>query len=192
VIPLGILAAAGGAVAAGSYDLLATEILTSSESSIEFTSLNSTYGADYQHLQIRTVTRDTRSDTGSNILFRVNGVTTSSYAHHRLYADGSTVNSYSGVSTTSIINGVTASANSTANSFGVSVIDILDPFTTDKNTTVRTLSGTMANATGGNLLVLGSGLFNSTASITSFSILPTSGSFVTGSRFSLYGLKASA
>lgn len=166
-----------------SYDLLETEILTSSESSVTFSNLNSTYGANYQHLQLRMVTRDTDSDTGANAHFRINGVSTSSYSHHRLYE----AVSYAGVSTTSIINAFTASANAPTGAFGAAVVDILDPFETTKNTTVKTLSGA---AVVNGAIVLGSGALYSTAAVTSFQIFAdASRNFVTGSRFSLYGLK---
>jgi hypothetical protein len=66
---LGVLAAqaeAAAPAAAGSYDLLETEILTGTQASVTFSSLNSTYGADYQHLQLRIVTRDNRGISGTN------------------------------------------------------------------------------------------------------------------------------
>jgi len=191
VIPLGILAAAGGAVAAaGSYDLLATEILTSGQSSITFASLGD-YAADYQHLQIRMTSRDTKSDTSANFLLRINGVTTSSYAHHRLYANGgSSLSSYASTSTSAIIAGVTASANAPSNEFGTTVIDVLDFASTSKTTTTRSLSGVLA---GNTYVVLGSGLYNSTDAVASVTILGEhSNSFVTGSRFSLYGIRKAA
>ena len=190
MILLGILAAAGGAVAAvDSYDLLVTEILTSTQASITFASLGD-YAADYQHLQIRMTSRDTKSDTTANFLLRINGVTTDSYAHHRLYANGSSLDSYASTSTSAIIAGVTTSTNAPSNAFGTTVIDVLDFASTSKTTTTRSLSGAVVE---NNYLVLGSGLYNSTDAVASVTILgANSNSFVTGSRFSLYGIRKAA
>jgi hypothetical protein len=77
----------------------------------------------------------------------------------------------------------------TANSYSAGVVDILDPFETSKNTTVRNLDGYTAAL--GNQIRLSSGLFYKTESITSLKILLDSFQFKSGSRFSLYGLKAS-
>jgi hypothetical protein len=76
-IPLGILAAQIS-VAAGSYDLLETEILTGSQTSVTFSSLNSTYGADYQHLQARCVFSG--GGVVSSLRIQLNGDTGSNYS----------------------------------------------------------------------------------------------------------------
>jgi len=192
VIPLGILAAAGGAVASvGSYDLLATEILTSSSSSITFSSLGD-YAADYEHLQVRMVARSNRADTGSYMYVQFNGDTGSNYNYHDLQGTGSAVNSNatSGSYPSGILDkNFSPAATDPSNSFGVGTLDILDPFETSKYTTARTLSGQSSNSS---RIGLTSGAWRNTASLTSITFDDIFGSFVTGSRFSLYGLKASA
>jgi hypothetical protein len=78
--------------------------------------------------------------------------------------------------------------NDTANSFGAAVLDVLDPYSTTKNKTLRCLQGVRAGT--GPAIELRSGFWNNTASITSIVFTPeTSGSFVSGSRFSLYGIR---
>jgi len=189
---LGVLAAqAEGAVAAaGSYDLLETEILTGSQASVTFSSLNSTYGADYQHLQLRMAVRTDRADTGDALRINFNGVTTSSYAWHYLLGTGSVVLSGSGTSQTHILGGATTASTNIANTFAGDVMDILDPFETTKNTTIRSLSGHAATT---QQIRLASGFYNSTDAIDSITLDQNAGSnFLTGCRFSLYGLKASA
>jgi len=191
VIPLGILAAAGGAVAAaGSYDLLETEILTSTQATVTFSSLG-TYAADYQHLQVRMVARSNRADTDSYIYVQFNADTGSNYNHHYLRGTGSAVNSgaTSGSSGILDINFLPA-ATAPSNSFGVATLDILDPFETYKYTTARMLSGQSGSSY--SRIGLTSGAWRNTASLTSITFDDIFGSFVTGSRFSLYGLKASA
>ena len=64
------------------------------------------------------------------------------------------------------------------------VVDILDPFSTTKNTTTRTLSG---RATGG--VALDSFVYLSTSAITSVQVMTNAANYLTASRFSLYGIK---
>ena len=187
---LGVLAAqAEGAVAGGTYDLLETEILTGSQASVTFSSLNSTYGADYQHLQVRFTSRITETVGGAGTFYvNVNGDTGSNYARHNLRGDGSSVLSYALTSSSTPDIGFTAGAESAANIFSAGVIDILDPFETTKYTTMRSASGL---ASGYKEVWLGSVLWMNTAALTSISF-ETYGvwEFVTGSRFSLYGLRS--
>ena len=185
---LGVLAAqaeAAGPAVDSDYDLLETEILTGTQASVTFSSLNSTYGADYQHLQIRALARN--STTTGAMVFRFNSDSGSNYASHYLFGDGSTVYSGGNASQTSITQYVTSKSTEAANAFAPSVWDILDPFETTKNTTTRSLGGTWLPE-----VILGSGFWNNTAALTDIEISVPSGNFVTGCRFSLYGLKASA
>jgi hypothetical protein len=174
---------AGPAAAAGSYDLLATEILTSSQASVTFSSLG-TYAADYQHLQIRSVAY------GGYSYIRFNGDSASNYSAHYLRGNGSGV--ASGYATTSYPSGIVSlflADNTTANSFAAQVTDILDPFNTSKYTTTRGLGGF---ASSDPRIGLESGSWRNTASLTSIEIRQITGSFLTGSRFSLYGLRKAA
>lgn len=187
---LGVLAAqAEGAVAgASAYDLLETEILTGSQASVTFSSLNSTYGADYQHLQIRVAARTDRSNALDFLNIRFNADDTlSNYARHLLVGDGSAVNSAASTGASTITNiGAIAGNTFTADGFGSHVIDILDPFETTKNTTVRSIGGLASTEVNFNSI-----LYIDTAAITSIKLQTYYGTnFVTACRFSLYGLKA--
>jgi hypothetical protein len=83
--------------------------------------------------------------------------------------------------------GGVADAQSATGVFTPFVIDILDPYSTTKNTTVRAISGVVGNE---NRIRIGSGLWVNTASLTSVTMFSTSGiNLVSGSRFSLYGIK---
>jgi hypothetical protein len=78
-------------------------------------------------------------------------------------------------------------ASSTANVFGAFVVDILDPFETTKNTTVRSLGG--MNAAWASI-ELRSGAWLSTSAAASILLKPlVGGNFVANSRFSIYGIK---
>lgn len=172
----------------GSYDLLETQILGSNTTSITFSNLNSTYGTDYQHLQLRILGRTDRNDTDDFIVLRFNSDSGNNYASHLLRGNGTNVQSstprtsYQNIE----ISGLTA-ATQTANSFGALIIDILDPFETTKNTTIRTFSGQTGSY---NFVGLSSGLWMNTNAVTTILLDQFFGSnFLTGSRFSLYGLK---
>jgi len=187
---LGLLGAASFVAPAGSYDLLQTEILTGSQASVTFSSLGD-YAANYQHLQLRWVARSTDTGTGggNDFLIQFNADTSTTYSAHRLEGNGSTVSSNAQTSQPSMRLGFVIRDGMTANSYSAGVVDILDPFETSKNTTVRNLDGYTAAL--GNQIRLSSGLFYKTESITSLKILLDSFQFKSGSRFSLYGLKAS-
>jgi hypothetical protein len=186
---LGLLGAAGAPVAAGAYDLLQTEILPSTQAEITFSSLNN-YSSNYQHFQIRMIARSTRSANNSNYYLRFNGDTGANYATHYMRGNGSAMESgaiqTSGTQGVYVYQGLTA-ATSGANSYAASVIDILDPFNTNKNTTVRVLTGFTGAIS---RVLLESGLWMSTAPLTSITLDEYYGqSFAANTHVSLYGLR---
>jgi hypothetical protein len=192
---LGLLGAASFVAPAGAYDLLATEILTGSQASVTFSSLGD-YAGTYQHLQIRAVARSDRASANQDTLVMdFNGDSSNSYSSHQLTGDGSAVTSSAQTTRANMYLPAVAAASSATSAFGAMTIDILDPFETSKNTTMRARgSGSFAGSGGGpgTYAVLASGLYFKTDSITSLKLDQLVGSnFVSGSRFSLYGLKAS-
>ena len=167
-------------VSFGAFDLLETTTLTTSASSVTFSGLGAY--SDYKHLQIRSVARVDVS--GTTCAMRFNSDSGSNYARHYLIGSGSV--SSGGQTSQDQSNTLFAAGSSqAANIFGVSVVDILDFASTNKNTTVRSL---VTNSDG--TIILFSGLWNDTAAITSIEIKQqTTGNFVSGSRFSIYGTK---
>ena len=188
MIPLGILASQFDApVGGGSYDLLQTEILAGSAASVTFSDLGD-YASTYHHLQIRFVARSDRSgQTNTRVRLQFNGLTAASYFSHELEGNGSTVASSATTSSSSILIGRINGPTSTANAFGATVIDVLDPFSTSKNTTFRSLSG----STSYDRIGLFSGSLANTASLTEIKVLDEFANFIAGSRFSIYGLRSS-
>ena len=169
---------------------LETVRLGGNASSVELTNL-ARYN-DFQHFQIRLVTRTNRAANEDPLGIRFNGDSGNNYVTHLLYGSGSSVasaTSIPGGPFNYLIPAYVGAANNTANAFSGLVIDILDPFETAKNKTVRCLWATPA----GNLVGIDSGLWMSGAAITSITLFPGIGSaLLQGSRFSLYGLKARA
>ena len=176
---------ASGFFVTGDYELISSSILTSNESSVTFGNLDQ-YSSTYKHLQLRIVGRTDRgSQSGDVVVVRFNGDSGSNYAYHYLSGNGSSVGSTGSSSQTEIWLWRLSASDETASSFGAMVMDITDAYAT-KNKTIRALSG----KTGGvSEIFLGSGLWNSTASVTSISLDQLGSNFVAGSRFSLYGMK---
>jgi hypothetical protein len=184
LIPLGFIAASG-AGAAGSFDLLETQVLTGTSASVVFSNLNSSYGSTYQHLQIRATTRCTTAQNA--VVYRINGDTAGNYSIHWLLGQGSAVQSYGEANFTSIFDYSTVASDETTNAFAATVIDLVDPFETTKFKTIRGFGG---RTTSRNHVSLFSGAWRNTNAMTSFSLAPNSGNWAIGSRFSLYGIKA--
>ena len=189
-LPLGILALAGAGGGGGSFDLLQATTLTSSASSITFSSL-STYASEYQHIQIRAVTRDTRAISGANnVTMRFNGDLNANYyqLHYLKGADGSATSGAEGTNNY-ILPYTEPSASDTSDAFAVAVIDLLDAFSSNKYTTSRSFRGLNLDAAYSTQVGLSSGLWMNTASLTEISLAPVIGSFAAYSRVAIYGVK---
>jgi hypothetical protein len=186
--PLGILSAAGagGAAFSSDYELIETQILGSNQASVIFSSLG-TYSSTYKHLQIRLLGRQTLAAGGQgDIYVRFNADSSSNYARHFLQGNGSTVTSGATANNSFALGGQAPYNNETTGAFGGSVIDILDAYSTTKNKTIRALSG--SHSSNAPVIQIASGHWRNTASITSIT-LSLFDIWLTGSRFSLYGIK---
>ena len=183
---LGIFSAAGAGGAASDYELIETQILGSSTPSVTFSSLG-TYSSTYKHLQIRYIVRNSNASDEIALRLRLNGdATTANYTFHQLAGTGSSV-----VSTGNTNQGFLALTNqpgstSAANIFHPGIVDVLDAFSTTKNKTSRNIGGFAGSVRN---ISIYSGVWLSTASITSMEISTATGTFVAGSRFSLYGIR---
>jgi len=170
--------------AAGSYDLLQTEILTGSQASVTFSDLGD-YAGTYQHLQVRASYKGVTANTES-VRMRINGDTGSNYSIHGLLGDGSSVSSFGLANTVWMTIG---DSKNTADAYAAAVIDLLDSFETSKYPTIKVLSGTSEAVT---RIDLASGSRRNTEALSSISFFMNSGSDLAAkTRFSLYGLKAS-
>jgi hypothetical protein len=182
LIPFGIFSAAG---IGSDYELIQSSILTSAAGSITFSGLG-VYSSVYKHLQVRAVIRSTTGDNFDFTRLIFNGAS-SNLNNHSLFGNGSSVVSNYENAGSSINMWGSPGSTSTANLFASYVMDVLDPFSSTKNTTIRSLGG----QTGENAqIILTSGLWRVTDSVTSMTF--TSGdaaSYAIGSRFSLYGIK---
>jgi hypothetical protein len=182
---LGIWASAQqSAFVIGDYESIATTTVgAGGASSVTFSSIPSTY----QHLQIRAIGSTSIDVADSRYTF--NGDTGNNYAWHLLVGNGSTAGAFQSTSLNHL-RGAPYLLKAT-NVFGVGVTDILDYANTNKNKTVRTLTGAEDNnATPTYAQVqFYSGLWMSTAAISSITITCSSGNYPQYSSFALYGIK---
>jgi hypothetical protein len=182
---LGIFSAAGaGGVAFSSdYELVATTILGSAQSSvvIDLSGISSTY----KHIQIRATARSTAAGRD---WFYVRTNATALTNGHELRSEASSVISGGILIGSDVGFALMPGANAGAGQFGAFIMDILDTFSTSKNKTIRTLAG---NATTSEPQIhLTSGFRNNTDALTSVSLIPRDGpNIAAGSRFSIYGIK---
>lgn len=181
---LGFFASAGASAAAGSFEFIETITATGTSGTITFSNIPQTY----KHLQIRGVMRSSYTLGNQDYVdLRCNGVSSTVYAMHSLNGTGSAVGSTNSNTQAQIrfaeMNPTSASA---ANIFSPFIIDITDYASTSKNKTIRALRG--LNATDSRIH-LTSGLYGETTAISSLSFITQRDNFVSGSRFSLYGIR---
>lgn len=186
------LFAAGTPAVTNSYESIATVTVGAlGSSSVGFTSIPSTY----KHLQLRITGRG--NSTGADrtsITIKVNSDTGTNYANHTLVGDGSAASTASafnqGVGANNYMGGISAIAGSTsaANTYGVSIVDILDYADTNKFKTFRSLAGQDQNNSSGRIS-LTSGLYRSTSAITALDLNLEAGLWNQYSSIALYGIK---
>jgi hypothetical protein len=172
-----------GTTATSSFDSLGAVLLSSTASSISFTSIPQTYA----HLQIRMAVNYTGSVGSGYIAF--NGVTTGGlYSYHGFGTDGVTPPPGATSATTQNQGKYTGYAGtSSAGGYpNLCIIDIIDYANTDKFKTAKITYAWDANGTG--YIEFGSTNYRSTSGITSILLTPAN-TFNTNSSVALYGIK---
>jgi hypothetical protein len=176
----------GVPVVPNSYESIMTANGTGSSNTISFTSIPSTY----KHLQLRGIVKSTTSGSSfSSVGLNFNSDTSSSYTRHLLWGDGATPYAYGQTSagTTWYIGANDFPSAGYTNIVGTHIVDILDYTNTNKNTTVRALTGCDANGAGE--VALSSTVYLNTSAITSIQLVAASGNFSTVTQYALYGIK---
>lgn len=179
---LGIMASSR-LVANTSFESIATATGTGASGTITFSSIPATF----KHLQIRAIVRGTAAFNTGELYINFNSDTSASYARHFLTGSGSAASASGLASQTKIYGGTMTSASAAANIVGTSVIDIIDYASTSKNKTTKSFSGEDRNGAGN--IYLFSGLWASTAAISTITLTTDSTNFTTSSIFALYGIK---
>lgn len=179
------LLAGNAAFIPSNYESIATVSLSASQSSITFSSIPSTY----THLQLRGITRSTATGSGTEAhLITFNSDSGTNYSYHTLRGDGSATSSTGSASTSYMVCWGSPRAGDTANTFGASVIDILNYANTNTYKTLRGLGGIDTNTTV-DYIILASGNWRSTSAVSTITLVPGAGSYAQYSHFALYGIK---
>jgi hypothetical protein len=168
-----------GNVTSNNYASIATIAVSSSTSTITFTNIPQ----NYSHLQLRCFGRSATS-TYSQLDMNLNSDVTNAYTYHTVYGDGA--NAGSGNSSPRSNIPQIGDLIGTANTPGVSVVDILDYSKTNKNKTVRWLYGHDLNGSG--LVGMGSSAYMNLAPVSSITLSGRSQNIGQYSHFALYGI----
>jgi hypothetical protein len=186
---VGIIASSGGAAAGGSFESIATFNGDGTTSTVSFTSIPSTYAA----LQIRFIIKGAgagSTTTGFSIYPNQQSGSSTNMDRHYIYGDGTAVTASNSINQGEFyLYKITPRASSTADTFGVGIIDIHNYASTTQNKTFRAFYGYDNNsASTESQVYLESGLWRSTTAISSFNITG-SGAFIAGTTIALYGIK---
>lgn len=172
------------------FELLQTVELGSNQASVTFSNLDTQYGGDFTHLHLR---MQVRSDgaTEESTLITFNGDNGSNYAWHFYYSNGSAQYGVNGTGQPYIYPFATLGGGATAGFSSAYIVDILDAFSTNKFSTLRSFSGHNPDPHGtGNKVAMAQGVWKNTAAISSITIDNSAPNWLTPSRFSLYGRRA--
>lgn len=183
-ILLGILnSQASAAGEPGDYELIETQVLDSTATSVSFTGLDSY--TDYKHLQIRASLKSTQN---GDLFINFNNDTSAKYAFQSLVGDEA-VPSGDRDDDRPYLNIKQAVADDTnANEFAPFIMDIYDFLNTNKNTTTRSISG--ASVDNPNIRVT-AGIWENTSALQEIDFEIEGGglSFSVGCRLSIYGIR---
>jgi hypothetical protein len=167
--------------AGATYTPLATTTLGSNTASYTFSSISGSYTDLVLVCNIQQVT------DGEQVAIQVNGDTGSNYSRTYLCGDGSTAHSGRSTSATSILVDHHATPP-TSNSFSVNIVNFENYSNTTTNKTVIARSNSLSTY-GGAVQI--TGLWRSTAAITSITVFCTTGrNMKTGTSLTLYGIAA--
>lgn len=164
---------------------IASAVGTGSSGNITISNIPQTF----QHLQIRIFARMDGGGAYFANASRFNGDTGTNYGI-RFYGVETTTVSVSGSNgNTLFYSGVAAAGSSDARIYGATILDIYDYSSTTKTKAVRTFHG--VNTNGNGAVGMNTGTWNSTAAITSFSLLASFGNWTNLTRVDVYGIGTS-
>ena len=189
---LGIIASSRPS-AVGAFESIATVSGTGSTGTIVFSSIPQTY----KHLQLRGVGRSTYSGGyGLSYSITFNGNGSAVYDAKCFRWDGANSQPPTSFNQTSVSSGYTHNSITTAdnavNTYGAVITDIPNYASTTQAKTARTISGysgEYAAYAGSAEIVSTETYFNDTTAISSMTLTIGGGSWTTGTKFSLYGIK---
>lgn len=174
------------------YVLIASSVLSSTATSVTFSSIPATY----TDLIMRWSTRSNSGGDSTDATFRLNGSSSTIYSSRILYSNGSSViNDAISNRADLYSNFLTTGGTATSNSFSSGEL-YLPSYTSSTNKPVSINGRTEFNSIANPQTTMVAGLFRDTTAITSITMYSgatasPSDSFVSGSSFYLYGIKNS-
>jgi hypothetical protein len=155
------------------YDPIATQTLVSAASSVTFSSIPSTY------TDLVLIVNSARTASNDSVSLEFNGDTGSNYSRLLMYGTGSSAATFRESNATLIEIGVQDTSNCT------NIFNVINYANTTSNKSVVA----RANATGVRVSY-GIGVWRNTSAITSIKLATGGSTFIAGSTFTLYGIKA--
>ena len=159
--------------AGNTYEAIATQTLGSAAATVTFSSIPSTY------TDLVLIVNSARTTSDDSVSLEFNGDTGSNYSRTILYGTGTSALSFRESNASLIEIGIQNASNST------NIFNIMNYANTTTNKTVVA----RANAIGVRVSA-GVGMWRNTAAITSIKLATGGSTFIAGSTFSLYGIKA--
>lgn len=164
-----------------------TQVLGGTTASVTFSGISS----KYTHLSLEWAARDNSVNLSDFLLMRFNSDTGSKYGWQYVEGQGTTAQAASAAqgAATSIQVGRVTGGGATAAYYSGGRIDVLgwtSSTTTQYATVAATASVLGSNTATGQVTGTYGGNYNPSAQLSSITLLPSTGSFVSGSRFSLY------
>lgn len=170
---------------AGTYKLISSTTLTGTQATVTFSSIPATY----TDLVVRVSARTDFATLGATIYTTFNSDAGTNYSFTTLFGTGSSAGSGSAVDNT-YISLLGEGTSATSNTFSNAELYI-PSYRVAQNKPMGTFQVYENNATE-NRIQAYANLWRNTAAITSISMTPSSGNFVTGSSFYLYGIETQA
>jgi len=155
------------------YDCIATTTLSSAQSSVTFSSISGSF------TDLVLIVNGANSSAFETVELRFNGDTGSNYSRTVLSGNGSAASSFNSANATATALGILGTENSTV---------IFSLMNYSNSTTYKTILARANSAS--NAVRASVGLWRNTSAITSVAVIASSGNFISGSTFSLYGIKA--
>ena len=171
------------------YTLISSNVLSSSASSVTFSSIPATF----TDLVLRISARASGSGNLAGLAIKFNSSTTSIYSNTNLfaYSASGTSDRSSSVASIPAMDNIT-DGGGTANTFSSNELYI-PSYTASQNKPTSLFSVVEKNSSANFewLVYSGAGLYRDTAAISSIALTTNAGSFISGSSFYLYGIKNS-
>jgi len=163
-----------------------TVYLEADAASVTFSSVPSTY----HNLEIRCSMRSRYNTTNSydTLYIQLNNISTGYYTYHQHYASQSSVAGGGAAGANGSYLPFASTESTEGEMYGCAVVDMVDYTSTSKFKTVQSLTQTAELGVPASYVVSNSGLFYSTAAVTTIKLVPYSGNnLVRGTVISLYG-----